>query len=90
MEGTIDHSATVRYCAVEVKRHATIESVEQITRYRDLLDRDPLLNPPIRAMLAAQSFTAQAKTLAADRGIECVQVDYDELRGLDSPEARLF
>ncbi len=79
-----------RYWAVEVKRNATIDSVEQISRYRELLDRDPLLNPPIVAMLAAQTITPQARTLAEDRGILVKIVDYDALRGLDDPTERLF
>ncbi|MBA3310613.1 MAG: endonuclease NucS [Nocardioidaceae bacterium] len=75
--------------AVEVKRRGEIDGVEQLTRYLDLLNRDPLLTP-VRGIFAAQQIKAQAKTLAADRGIDCVTVDYDALRGLDDPAARLF
>ncbi|WP_148574623.1 endonuclease NucS [Nocardioides caldifontis] len=75
--------------AVEIKRKATIESVEQLTRYLELLNRDPRLKP-VRGILAAQSIVPQARTLAEDRGIACAVVDYDALRGLDSPEDRLF
>lgn len=75
--------------AVEVKRRGEIEGVEQLTRYLELLNRDPHLTP-VRGVLAAQEIRPQARTLAADRGIECLSVDYDGLRGLDDPSARLF
>jgi RecB family endonuclease NucS len=75
--------------AVEVKRRGEIDGVEQITRYLDLLNRDPLLSP-VRGILAAQMIKPQANVLAADRGIACVTVDYDSLRGMDDPTARLF
>jgi RecB family endonuclease NucS len=70
-----------RYVAVEVKRRAGIDAVEQLTRYLELLNRDPLL-APVSGVLAAQSIALQARTLAEDRGIRCVVVDYDELRGI--------
>ncbi len=75
--------------AVEIKRKATIDAVEQLTRYLELLNRDPLL-APVAGVLAAQSIVPQARTLAEDRGIRCVVVDYDELRGMPSNEMRLF
>jgi RecB family endonuclease NucS len=75
--------------AVEVKRRGEIDGVEQLTRYLDLLNRDPLL-APVRGIFAAQEIKPQARTLATDRGITCVVVDYDELRGMDDPTARLF
>jgi RecB family endonuclease NucS len=75
--------------AVEIKRRGEIDGVEQLTRYLDLLNRDPLL-APVRGIFAAQEIKPQARTLAADRGIACVVVDYDELRGMDDPTARLF
>ncbi|MGH3930612.1 MAG: endonuclease NucS [Pseudonocardiaceae bacterium] len=78
-----------RHWAVEVKRRATIDAVEQLTRYLDLLNRDPLL-APVGGVLAAQTIVPQARTLAEDRGIRCVVVDYDELRGIPSSELRLF
>lgn len=81
--------AEVKHVAVEVKRRATLESVEQLSRYLDLLNRDPLLRP-VRGVLAAQSIAPQARTLATDRGIEVHVVDYDALRGLDDPSERLF
>ncbi|CAN5253823.1 endonuclease NucS [soil metagenome] len=75
--------------AVEVKRRADIDGVEQLSRYLDRLNRDPLLRP-VRGVLAAQTVRPQARVLAEDRGIYCVEVDYDELRGADSAELRLF
>lgn len=75
--------------AVEVKRRGEIDGVEQLTRYLELLGRDPLL-PGLRGIFAAQVIKPQARTLAEDRGIECVVLDYDEMRGLDDAESRLF
>jgi len=74
---------------VEIKRRGEIDGVEQLTRYLERLDRDPLLRP-VRGMFVAQEIKPQAKVLAADRGIACVEVDYDELRGIDTKEDRLF
>lgn len=75
--------------AVEVKRRGDIDGVEQLTRYLELLNRDPLLTP-VKGIFAAQQVRPQAKTLAHDRGIVCVTVNYDELRGMEDPAARLF
>jgi endonuclease len=75
--------------AVEIKRRGEIDGIEQLTRYLELLNRDPLL-APVRGVLAAQEIKPQARTLAVDRGISCITVDYDALRGLDDPTARLF
>lgn len=75
--------------AVEIKRHGELDGVEQVGRYVERLDRDPLLRP-VRGMLAAQRVKPQARTLAEDRGIGWVEVDYDALRGLDPAEPRLF
>ena len=75
--------------AVEVKRRGEIDGVEQLTRYLELLNRDPLL-APVTGVFAAQEIKPQARTLAQDRGIRCVEVDYDHLRGYDDVEARLF
>lgn len=75
--------------AVEIKRRGEIDGVEQLTRYLDLLNRDPHLTP-VRGVFAAQEIKPQARTLALDRGITCVTVDYDVLRGLDDPTERLF
>jgi RecB family endonuclease NucS len=81
--------ARARHIAIEIKRRAGIDAVEQLTRYLELLNRDPLL-APVAGVLAAQTIAPQARTLAEDRGIRCVVVDYDELRGLDDPSLRLF
>ena len=75
--------------AVEVKRRSEIDGVEQLTRYLQLLNRDPLL-APVRGILAAQEIKPQARVLATDRGIGCAVLDYDTLRGMDDPSARLF
>jgi RecB family endonuclease NucS len=75
--------------AVEIKRRGEIDGVEQLTRYLELLNRDPLL-APVRGIFAAQEIKPQARVLATDRGIACAVVDYDALRGLDSTEDRLF
>ena len=75
--------------AVEVKRRGEIDGVEQLTRYLDFLNRDPMLRP-VRGILVAQEIRPQAKVLAADRGIAWVEVDYDELRGIESPNLKLF
>jgi RecB family endonuclease NucS len=75
--------------AVEVKRRGEIDGVEQLTRYLELLNRDPRL-APVLGVLAAQEIRPQARTLAADRGISCVVLDYDALRGMDDPDSRLF
>ena len=75
--------------AVEVKRRGEIDGVEQLTRYLDLMNRDPLL-APVTGVFAAQEIKPQARVLAADRGIRCVVLDYDVLRGLDDKESRLF
>ena len=77
------------YVAVEVKRRAEIDGVEQLTRYLELLRRDPQLGA-VQGVLAAQQIKPQAKVLAADRGITCITVDYDLLRGLDNVDERLF
>jgi RecB family endonuclease NucS len=75
--------------AVEIKRRGEIDGVEQLTRYLELLNRDPLL-APVRGIFAAQEIKPQARVLATDRGIACALVDYDALRGMDSVEDRLF
>ncbi len=75
--------------AVEIKRRGEIDGVEQLTRYLELLNRDPLL-APVRGVFAAQEIKPQARTLAEDRGITCVVLDYDALRGVDDPSQRLF
>jgi hypothetical protein len=75
--------------AVEIKRRGDIDGVEQLTRYLELLNRDALI-APVSGLFAAQEIKPQAKVLAEDRGIRCVVVDYDALRGLDRKDERLF
>jgi endonuclease len=75
--------------AVEIKRRGEIDGVEQLTRYLELLNRDSLL-APVSGVFAAQQIKPQAKTLAVDRGIRCLTLDYDKMRGMDSDEFRLF
>jgi len=75
--------------AVEVKRRGEIDGVEQLTRYLERLNRDPAL-APVRGILAAQAITPQARTLAAARGLACVEVDYDALREVEGNTPRLF
>jgi endonuclease len=75
--------------AVEVKRRGEIDGVEQLTRYLELMNRDTLL-APVAGVYAAQQIKPQARTLAEDRGIRCLVVDYDALRGTESTDLRLF
>lgn len=75
--------------AVEVKRRGGIDGVEQLSRYLELLNRDELLRP-VQGVFAAQQIKPQARTLAEDRGIRCVTLDYQALRGIESDELRLF
>ena len=78
-----------RSVAVEIKRRGEIDGVEQLTRYLTLLNRDSQLRP-VRGIFAAQEIKPQARVLATDRGITCAVVDYNALRGMDDPSARLF
>jgi endonuclease len=78
-----------RTVAVEVKRRGEIDGVEQLTRYLDLLNRDSLI-APVAGVFAAQQIKPQARTLAVDRGIRCLTLDYDKMRGMDDDEFRLF
>ena len=75
--------------AVEIKRRGGIDGVEQLTRYLELMNRDPLL-APVAGVFAAQEIAPQARTLAEDRGIRCLLLDYDAMRGLDDGVPRLF
>jgi len=75
--------------AVEIKRRGEIDGVEQLTRYLDFLNRDSRL-APVRGIFVAQTIKPQAKLLAADRGMACAEIDYDQLRGADSDLLRLF
>jgi RecB family endonuclease NucS len=78
-----------RAVAVEVKRRGEIDGVEQLARYLERLDRDPSLRP-VRGVFVAQQIKPQAKVLAEARGISCVEVDYDLLRGIERSELKLF
>jgi RecB family endonuclease NucS len=75
--------------AIEIKRRGEIDGVEQLARYVEFLDRDPFLRP-VRGMLVAQQIKPQARVLAAERDIACVEVDYDALRGIEPNDLRLF
>ena len=78
-----------RTVAIEVKRRGEIDGVEQLSRYLDFLNRDPMLRP-VSGLLVAQEIRPQARVLAGDRGIGCVVVDYDDLRGIESDILKLF
>ncbi len=78
-----------RTVAIEVKRRGDIDGVEQLSRYLDFLNRDPMLRP-VSGLLVAQEIRPQARLLAGDRGIGCVVVDYDDLRGIESDVLKLF
>ena len=75
--------------AVEIKRRGEIDGVEQLSRYLELMNRDPALRP-VKGIFAAQEIKPQARMLAQDRGIECVLLDYGALRGIEDPSLRLF
>ena len=75
--------------AVEIKRRGEIDGVEQLTRYLELMNRDPLI-APVTGVFAAQEIKPQARVLAEDRGIRCLVLDYDALRGTEDPSLRLF
>ena len=82
-----DHAR--RHVAIEIKRRGEIDGVEQLTRYLELMNRDPHL-APVAGIFAAQEIKPQARVLAEDRGIRCVVLDYDALRGIDDVGSRLF
>jgi RecB family endonuclease NucS len=81
--------ATGASIAIEIKRRGDIDGVEQLTRYLQLMNRDPHL-APVTGVFAAQEIKPQARTLAQDRGIRCLVLDYDAMRGLDDSDSRLF
>ena len=81
--------ATGGSVAIEIKRRGDIDGVEQLTRYLELMNRDPLLSP-VTGVFAAQEIRPQARTLAQDRGIRCLLLDYDAMRGMDDSHSRLF
>ncbi len=68
--------------AIEIKRRGEIDGVEQLTRYLELMNRDPVL-APVQGVFAAQEIKPQARTLAEDRGIRCLVLDYDAMRGME-------
>ena len=78
-----------RAVAIEIKRRGEIDGVEQLARYLEFLGRDPMLRP-VRGVLVAQQIKPQARVLAGERAIDCVEVDYDALRGLAPDDLRLF
>jgi len=78
-----------RAVAVEIKRRGDIDGVEQLARYLEFMERDPALRP-VRGMFVAQVIKPQAKVMAAERGIVCVEVDYDTLRGIERAQISLF
>jgi RecB family endonuclease NucS len=77
------------WVAVEIKRIATLESVEQLTRYLQRICLDPAM-ASCRGVLVAKWIKPQARTLAAARGIDCVEIDVEVLRGNREPELTLF
>ena len=77
------------WIAVEIKRVATIDAVEQLHRYLERIQLDPAMGA-CRGVLAAQVFKPQARVLAASRGIACVEVDLAVLRGEREPDLTLF
>jgi RecB family endonuclease NucS len=81
--------ATGASVAVEIQRRGDIDGVDQLSRYLELMNRDPHLSP-VTGVFAAQEIKPQARTLATDRGIRCVTLDYDALKGIDNSEHRLF
>lgn len=78
-----------RVVAIEIKRRGEIDGVEQLSRYLKRLDLDGRLRP-VRGILAAQQIKAQARVLAASRGIDCVEIDYERLRGAGDGRLTLF
>lgn len=82
-------TAAGKAVAVEIKRRGDIDGVEQLTRYLELLNRDPLL-APVEGVFAAQEIKPQARVLAEDRGIRCLVLDYDAMKGVDNTGSRLF
>src|ERR687898_1812691 len=83
------HDAEGRAVAIEIKRRGEIDGVEQLARYLEFLARDPMLRP-VRGLFVAQQIKPQARVLAGQRDIDCVEVDYDALRGIEPDTLRLF
>lgn len=89
IRGALSSVNAGNYVAVELKRKAGIDAVEQLTRYLELMNRDPLL-APVKGVLAAQSIAPQARTLAEDRGIRVLLLDYEAMKGIESNVPTLF
>jgi endonuclease len=89
LEPTEERPTGAGYVAVEVKRRAGVDAVDQLSRYLERLNLDGRLRP-VRGILAAQAIAPQAKVLAESRGIRCVVVDYGELQGKVRAELTLF
>jgi RecB family endonuclease NucS len=83
------HTAAGESVAIEIKRQGGIDGVEQLARYLERMNLDARL-APVRGIFVAQSIAPQARVIAESRGIECVEVDYNELRGIESNVPRLF
>jgi hypothetical protein len=83
------HTAAGESVAIEIKRQGGIDGVEQLARYLERMNLDARL-APVRGIFVAQSIAPQARVIAESRGIECVEVDYNELRGIESNAPRLF
>jgi RecB family endonuclease NucS len=77
------------WVAVEIKRLGTIDAVEQLARYLERIRLDPA-TADCRGVLAAQVIKPQARVLAQSRGIACVEVSLEELRGQREPDLQLF
>ena len=78
-----------RAVAVEIKRKGELAGVDQLTRYLEFLNKDPAL-APVQGIFAAQEIRPQARTLSAERGIRCQEIDYDLLRGIQPKQPKLF
>ena len=84
--GPLAKDASGASVAIEIKRRGDIDGVEQLTRYLELMNRDSVL-APVSGIFAAQEIKPQARTLAEDRGIRCVTLDYNDLRGFEDQNA---
>ena len=83
------HDAGGRAVAIEIKRRGEIDGVEQLARYLERMERDPHLRG-VRGVFVAQVVKPQARVLAEARGIAWLEVDYDELRGIERPQQSMF
>jgi len=90
IDGTSVKVGAASFVAVEVKRNATLDALDQLSRYLECLERDPRLPGGVRGTLVALRVPPQVRKLALTRGIRTVEVYYDELRGLAPDDLRLF